>query len=61
MDTLINILQGVGTDTIIDMTKSVKMNNNTYTIADKANSDKKGTNQQPKVLAYFLTKKSPYN
>ena len=46
MDTLIKILQGVGTDTIIDMTKSMKMNNNAYVIADKENSDEKGTNQQ---------------
>ena len=40
-----NILQGVGEDTIVDMTKSTKMNNNAYVIADKSNSDMKGTNQ----------------
>ena len=46
MDTLINILQGVEIDTSIDIVKSMKMNNNNYVIADKANSDKKGSNQK---------------
>ena len=46
MTTPKQILQDVGIDTVIDVTGGIKRNNNAYAIADKVNSDKKGTNQQ---------------